>query len=174
MGFLIPENIPSRNDVPELLQDVARCLRDMVDDSVTVWLHETDGAPQALLVLDPSAGLVLLEAPSQTTLGLRKRAGIPEAFIDVSEARRRFEPAWRDVPSWSRRLLRAEERLGAELSDGTAVLALPTLGAHEFAAPESGGPTDRLSLERGLQRRQTAEGDHPSPRRSADLPRTGL
>jgi len=143
MGFLIPESIPSRNDVPELLQDVARCLRDMVDDSVTVWLHETDGEAGALLVLDPSAGLVLLEAPSQTTLGLRKRLG----FLKRSSTAPRLDVIRASVAGRTElveRLLRAEERLGAGFPTA-AVLALPTLGAHEFRRLNlEGQPTDCL------------------------------
>lgn len=145
MGFLIPKNIPSRNDVPELLQEIARCLRDMVDDSVTVWLHETDGVA-ALLVLDPSAGLVLLEAPSQTTLGLRKKLG----FLKRSSTAPRLDVIRASVAGRTElveRLLRAEERLGAEFPTA-AVLALPTLGAHEFRRLNlEGQPTDYLLRE---------------------------
>ena len=146
MGFLIPENIPSRNDVPEPLQDVARCLRDMVDDSVTVWLHETHGAAQALLVLDPSAGLIFLEAPSQTTLGLRKRLG----FLTRSSTAPRLDVIRAGVAGRTElveRLLGAEERLGVEFPTA-AVLALPTLGAREFGRLNlEGQPTDCLLRE---------------------------
>ena len=147
MGFLIPENIPSRNGVPEPLQDVARCLRDMVDDSITVWLHENDGgAAEALLVLDPSAGLMLIEAPSQTKLGLRKRLG----FLKRSSTAPRLDVIRADVAGRTElveRLLGAEERLGAEFPTA-AVLALPTLGAREFRRLSlEGQPTDYLLRE---------------------------
>ena len=84
MAFLQPENIPSRNDLPTRLQAVARALRDLLPDQVTVWLERTgdgdtvalrrefdprDGAPDGrdhdpyLVVLDPEAGIAVLEAP---------------------------------------------------------------------------------------------------------------
>ena len=85
MAFLQPENIPSRNDVPQRVQTIARALRDLLPDDVTVWLERTgDGdaaalrrefAPESaapvsatsepyLVVLDPCAGIAVLEAPS--------------------------------------------------------------------------------------------------------------
>ena len=87
MAFLQPENIPSRNDVPQHLQQVARALRDFLPDAVTVWLERTgDGDTAAMLrefdpaddaradtasepylvVLDPGAGIAVLEAPTVT------------------------------------------------------------------------------------------------------------
>jgi len=62
MAFLIPENIPSRNDVPERLQIVARAFRDFGADEITVWL-EGEGDEPYLLVLDPSRGVLLIDAP---------------------------------------------------------------------------------------------------------------
>ena len=83
MAFLQPENIPSRNDLPARLQALARALRDLLPDQVTVWLERTgdgdtvalqrefdprDGAPDRhdhdpyLVVLDPEAGIAVLEA----------------------------------------------------------------------------------------------------------------
>lgn len=85
MAFLQPENIPSRNDVPQHLQQVARAFRDFLPDEVTVWLERTgdgDGAALSrefdqgdrptgndssepyLVVLDPAAGIAVLEAPT--------------------------------------------------------------------------------------------------------------
>lgn len=37
MAFLIFENVAGRGDVPNRLQEVARCLRDFLPDEVTVW-----------------------------------------------------------------------------------------------------------------------------------------
>ena len=96
MAFLQPANIPSRNDVPARLQAVARCLREFLPDEVTVWLEWTgDGERRALqrefeqqrfeeldaadekgdaylVVLDPSYGIVILEAPERTRSGERR------------------------------------------------------------------------------------------------------
>lgn len=96
MAFLQPANIPSRNDVPARLQTVAKCLREFLPDDVTVWLERTgDGERRALhrefeqqrfeglaaagdqgeaylVVLDPSSGIVILEAPARTRAGKRR------------------------------------------------------------------------------------------------------
>ena len=96
MAFLQPANIPSRNDVPARLQAVARCLREFLPDEVTVWLERTaDGDDRALhrefeqqrfegfdaasdsgeaylVVLDPSSGIVILEAPARMRPGKRR------------------------------------------------------------------------------------------------------
>ena len=96
MAFLHPENIPSRNDIPNRLQMVARCLRDLLPDDVTVWLERTrqgeDGALRKdfgdsfdgdddgeergsyLVVLDPSAGIAVLEAPARIRVRFRSKA----------------------------------------------------------------------------------------------------
>lgn len=71
MAFLIPENIPSRGDVHPQLRSVATTLRDTVDDEVTVWLEEGEDR-QFLLVLDPAAGIILIDAPPTD---LRRRRG---------------------------------------------------------------------------------------------------
>ena len=96
MAFLQPANIPSRNDVPARLQAVAKCLREFLPDDVTVWLEWTgDGEDRALrrefeqqrfegieaaddqgeaylVVLDPSSGIVVLEAPARIRAGKRR------------------------------------------------------------------------------------------------------
>lgn len=85
MAFLQPANIPSRNDLPQRLQQVAGALRDQLPDEVTVWLERTgDGESAALrreldptnealtgadtaaylLLLDPRSGIAVLEAPA--------------------------------------------------------------------------------------------------------------
>ena len=97
MAFLQPPNIPSRNDVPARLQTVAKCLREFLPDEVTVWLERTgdgdrralrkefdqqrfqgftdsdDDSESYLVVLDPAAGILLLEAPSR--IRVRRRRG---------------------------------------------------------------------------------------------------
>ncbi|MCY3651688.1 MAG: hypothetical protein OXG89_01495, partial [bacterium] len=64
MAFLIPKNIPTRSGVPNRLRQVARSLRDFMPDEATVWLRNTGREePPYLLVLDPSAGIALMETP---------------------------------------------------------------------------------------------------------------
>ena len=85
MAFLQPENIASRNDVPQHLQQVARAIRDFLPDEVTVWLERTgdgdaaalrrqfdpatdpaghDSSEPYLVVLEPAAGIAIIEAPT--------------------------------------------------------------------------------------------------------------
>ena len=73
MAFLLPENIPSRSGVPDRLRQVARALRDFTPDHVTVWLRETMGGLPYLVVLDPEAGIMVLDAPSLSAAGRRRR-----------------------------------------------------------------------------------------------------
>ena len=88
MAFLHPNNLASRNDVPKRLQEVARALRDSLPDEVTVWLERTgDGDAAAaqlefegtrrsdtgdvesyLVLLDPQAGILVLEAPTSARI----------------------------------------------------------------------------------------------------------
>ena len=117
MAFLQPQNIPSRSDVPARLQNVAKCLREFLPDDVTVWLERTDdgerdalrkefeqqrfeGLGEAaenseayLVVLDPAAGIAILEAPSR--LPVRKSSGraskIDRSRIRDSTAQRASE-----------------------------------------------------------------------------------
>ncbi|WP_420621651.1 3'-5' exonuclease [Candidatus Poriferisodalis sp.] len=84
MAFMQPENIASRNDVPQRLQSVAACLRDFLPGDVTVWLERTgngetaalrrefERAPRSdddgacyLVVLDRSAGIAVVESPTR-------------------------------------------------------------------------------------------------------------
>ena len=93
MAFLIPQNIPSRNDLPARLQTVARALRDFLPREVTVWLERTGTGDRAtlalefdidfdqvfsptnqdpyLVVFDPASGIAVLEAPSPRSLARR-------------------------------------------------------------------------------------------------------
>ena len=114
MAFLQPENIPSRNDVPARLQTVAKCLREFLPDEVTVWLEwtrdgerkalskefdqqqlegfaDSDGGSEAyLVVLDPAAGILVLEAPSRIRVRRRhgRRAKVdPRQIRDLTERR---------------------------------------------------------------------------------------
>lgn len=99
MAFLQPENLASRSDVPDRLHEVARHLRDDLPAEVTVWLERTgegeaaalqrefDGAMASgddsdcyLVVLDPQAGIAVLQAPSrrQIKASRRRRAQLDE------------------------------------------------------------------------------------------------
>lgn len=99
MAFLQPENLASRSDVPDRLHEVARHLRDDLPAEVTVWLERTgqgeaaalrrefDGATTPgddsdcyLVVLDPQAGIAVLQAPSRRQIksSRRRRARLDE------------------------------------------------------------------------------------------------
>lgn len=73
MAFLTPENIPSRSDVPDRIRQVARALRDFTPDTSTVWLQEKEGGAPYLELLDPGAGILLIEAPLIRTARRRRR-----------------------------------------------------------------------------------------------------
>ncbi len=94
MALLQPGNIVSRSDVPLRVQNVARCLREFTPDEVTVWLEWTEGGEERalerelgqlsfggidnttdafLVVLDPGAGIVVLEVPAKSAFGSKRR-----------------------------------------------------------------------------------------------------
>lgn len=60
MAYLVPENLPSRSNVPSAVQEVAGALRDFVGDDVTVWLDERTDGSSHLAVLDPAFGVLLI------------------------------------------------------------------------------------------------------------------
>ena len=137
MAFLQPENIPSRNDLPKHLQQIARALRDALPDEVTVWLDRTaggdaaalrrefdlggpapdaDGSEPYLVILDPEAGIAVLEAPSATRT---RRHLLRNRKIEVEQLREDIARRIEEL----RRGLRAP-----------AVRSLPV--AHVLALPE--------------------------------------
>lgn len=77
MAFLLPENLPSRNNVSRRLQSVARAARDHLPEEVTVWLKEEDH--KFLILLDPAAGILVIEAPPERSRQARRRKFTPEA-----------------------------------------------------------------------------------------------
>ena len=83
MAFLLPENIPSRNDISRRLQSVARAVRDHLPDEVTVWLREEKDekgeAYRFLVLLDPAAGILVIEAPPERSRQAKRRKFKPEA-----------------------------------------------------------------------------------------------
>ena len=148
MAFLQPANIPSRNDVPARLQTVAKCLREFLPDEVTVWLERTgdgerrtlreefdqqqlegiadsdDDSEAYLVVLDPGAGILVLEAPSR--IRVRRRRG-RRAKIDRDRIRDLTE----------RRVSDLRDSLDAKSITELPVrvaLALPDLSASDVGA----------------------------------------
>ena len=83
MAFLLPENIPSRNDISRRLQSVARAVRDHLPEEVTIWLREEKDekgqASRFLVLLDPAAGILVIEAPSERSRQAKRRKFKPEA-----------------------------------------------------------------------------------------------
>lgn len=73
MAFLIPENIPSLSAVPDRLRQVARALRDFVSGDTTVWLRDQDAGTPYLELLDPAAGILIIQAPLIRTPARRRR-----------------------------------------------------------------------------------------------------
>lgn len=106
MAFLIPQNIPSRNDIPRRLQTVARAMRKLPEE-ITVWLERPTGGERRALALefdldreptpspdddpylvlfDPAAGVAVIEAPSRHALA---RLGVRaiRRKLDLSQIR---------------------------------------------------------------------------------------
>ncbi len=80
MAFLLPENIPSRSGIPQQLRLVARALRESTPEQVTVWLRETDRGIKYLVVLDPAAGIAVIDAPSLPRRGRKRRDRAFDSF----------------------------------------------------------------------------------------------
>ena len=80
MAFLLPQNIPSRSGIPERLRQVAGALRDSTPEQVTVWLRETDRGIKYLVVLDPAAGIAVIDAPSLPRPGRKRRDRAFDSF----------------------------------------------------------------------------------------------
>lgn len=109
MASLIPDNIPSRNDVPERLSTAARLLRDATPEDVLVSLERTgddtavaqrrdlgyedsDSGGESypyLVVFDPAGGILVLEAPALRPRGARNRRRFRfRPRVDLDQARR--------------------------------------------------------------------------------------
>lgn len=107
MASLIPENIPSRNDIPERLKTAARLLRDATPHDVVVSLERTgsdtaaaqrrdlgyeasgtgSGSVPYLVVFDPAAGILVLESPTLRPLGANKRSRFRrQPRVDLDQA----------------------------------------------------------------------------------------
>ena len=99
MAFLLPDNIPSRSDVPTRLRQVARALKEHTPEEVTVWLRQTTGGQPYLVMLDPAAGIMVIDAPQLSNRGRRLRqrgrvfdslnmAGVPDEIVEQMEVAR--------------------------------------------------------------------------------------
>lgn len=109
MASLIPENIPSRNDVPERLKTAARLLRDATPEDVLVSLeriggdgasaqrldlgygdYDSDtGSIPCLVVFDPASGVLVLETPSLRSPSAAKRGRFRrQRPVDLDQAQR--------------------------------------------------------------------------------------
>ena len=109
MASLIPENIPSRNDIPERLKTAARLLRDATPGDVVVSLERTGGDIAAaqrrdlgyeasdsssesvpyLIVFDPASGILVLESPTLRPPGAGKRSRFRrQPRVDLDQAQR--------------------------------------------------------------------------------------
>ena len=84
MAFLLPENIASRSDVPTRLRDVAKAFRDFTPEEVTVWLRVTQGGLPYLVVLDPAAGIMVIDAPPLSKRSRRRRLGRVFESLDMA------------------------------------------------------------------------------------------
>ena len=99
MAILLPENIPTLNDISTRLNMVGKLMRDVAPDEVTVWLERDDHEEAYLLVLDPASGILVLEAPSR--LPRKRRWGRQPQAPGVRETvrRRMSEIQGRAVPT---------------------------------------------------------------------------
>jgi len=125
MAFLIPENLASRNDVPSGLQSVAKAMRDLLPDEVTVWLESDDAGPY-LVLLDPAAGVLVIDTPSPDDVGVGRSTGrrkvAKHSPIPVADLAARVESRALDLSQ----LLGAEQRLDDSFPSG-ATAAIPSL-----------------------------------------------
>lgn len=140
-AFLIPENLCSRDSVPSSLRKVAAALRDSLPHEVTVWLEGEEEADPYLVVLDPQAGILVLDAADDT--GLRRALArwsnkrISSALALVSARRRTYVQEIKRRASRERILqgdLPIAVALAAPLFDRTAL-------ARRFANLLDGSPS---------------------------------
>ena len=137
MAFLIPENIPSRSAVPDRLRQVARALRDFASDDTTVWLKDDEAGDPYLELLDPGAGILIIQTPLIRTVTRRRRPGL-RTFSEDEVVRIRDDIAERAEYLRKRidrslvRSLPVESVLAAPDHDEVTV---PDLGAHDDGLP---------------------------------------
>lgn len=134
MAFLIPENIPSRSGAPDRLRQVARALRDFTPGQTTVWLKEKEVGTPYLEILDPSAGILLIEAPLITTTKRRTRRRwrpfAPQDIVSIREdIMERAEHLRKGIDRALVRSLPVECVLAAPYHDAVPVDALDPLQA---------------------------------------------
>lgn len=99
MAFLLPENIPTLNDISTRLNMVGKLMRDIAPDEVTVWLERDDREEAYLLVLDPSSGILVVEAPSRLPRKREWRRQPQAPGVRETVRRRMAEIQGRTVPT---------------------------------------------------------------------------
>ena len=181
MAFLQPQNIPSRNDLPDRVQVVARLLRDLLPDEVTVWLERTgDGDAAALrrefdpagtaasggefepylVLLDPEAGIAVLEAPTvtRTRRHLLRNRGLEAKPLRQAIAQRAVELG-RGLDTGPARALPVVHMLalpGARREDLPSGESLRMLTEEDFS-PESLRPALHRAMGSRVRRLSTQE-----------------
>ena len=158
MAFLLPENIPSRNDLSRRLQSVARSARDHLPEEATVWLREEEtengGSYRFLVLLDPAAGILVIEAPPERS----RRAGKfrPEAekvrrqVEGALAARGRGDEALRATSLPVRNVLALPDvNRGESLSDEMAAAGRTVLFADDLGSPAFREAIARILAHRG-------------------------
>lgn len=118
-AFLIPANLPSKSDVPAMLRGVARVLRDSLSDEVTVWLETGFGDAPCLLILDPTCGVLVLDAVDEHALSevysRWSAARVSEVVAFLSDRRTRLIKTLRQ-PTKSDKLLRGQLAIGVGIA----------------------------------------------------------
>ncbi len=128
-AFLIPENIPTRDDLPSALRGMAQALRDLLPEDVTVWLEDRDGQAPFLLILDPSCGVLALDVMDETGLKAALERWPENRRGEVSAlAAERVRAQAEDI----RNRARAERLLKEPLAIGVAIAA-PLLDRERLA-----------------------------------------
>lgn len=141
MAILIPENLPSRRDVPPAVARIASALRDGLDDAATVWyepLFDVKGKHPDFVVLAPDSGILVLEVLQEKAGALAPRAEQDQPLARADTFARSLQEA---IERQGR--LRPEDRLPV-----TAAAALPYSGSSDPGIAVLG----RLSTEQVLFR----------------------
>ena len=160
MAFLLPENLASRSGVPSRLRGAARAFRNFTSDDVTVWLRETHAGLPYLVVLDPTCGIMVVDAPSLSTRRRRRRDGVFDSLDMVGVP---------DVIAEQLQVGQQATRL-KEIIDADRVIDLPVVHVHAVPdGPELPGgrlPVAGLELPTLTRADFTQAGLEPAIRRA--------